>query len=114
MSKIFYDHLVYREEIIAELDKHRISIEEREELVQLVDETIHHHVLDAILSNLPKEKHEDFLVRFHNTPFDDRLLDYLKKEIKDIEKIIQQEAKKIKVELLAEIKRAQKKSNSTF
>ncbi len=109
MSKIFYDHLVYREEIIAELDKHQVTIEEREEIVQLVDETIHHHVLDVILTNLPKDKHEEFLVKFLNTPFDDKLLDYLKKQIKDIEEKIQKEAKTIKAELLAEIKRAQKK-----
>lgn len=108
MSKIFYDHLVVREEIVAELDKHKISIEEREELVQLVDENLHHHVLDTILSNLSKEKHEEFLVKFHNTPFDIGLLDYLKVEIDDIEEKIKEVAKKVKKELLSEIKRARK------
>lgn len=108
MSKIFYDHLVVREEIIAEIDKHQITIEEKDELVQLVDETLHHHVLDTILSALPKEKHENFLIKFHNTPFDQRLLDYLKNEIGDIEEQIKNVAKKVKTELLAEIKRAKK------
>lgn len=109
MNKIFYDHLVVREEIIAELDKHVIAVEEREELVQLVDENLHHHVLDVILSSLPVEKHEEFLVRFHNTPFDERLLDYLKEMDKDIEEKITEVAKKVKSELLAEIKRAKKR-----
>lgn len=109
MSKIFYDHLVVREEIIAELDKHVIAVEEREELVQLADETLHHHVLDIILSSLPAEKHEEFLVKFHNTPFDEKLLDYLKEIDKDIEQKISSEAKKVKDELLTEIKRAKKR-----
>lgn len=108
MNKIFYDHLIYREEVIAAIDKHKIAVEEREELVQLADETLHHHVLDVILSNLPQEKHEEFLVKFHNTPFDEKLLDYLKKEIADIEEKIATEAKKVKSELLAEIKRAKR------
>jgi len=108
MTKVFYDHLVVREEIIAEIDKHVLAIEEREELVQLVDENLHHQVLDIILSSLPREKHEEFLIRFHNTPHDENLLDYLKRHDTEIEKKITEEAKKIKSELLAEIKRAKK------
>ncbi len=108
MSKIFYDHLVVREEIVAELDKHKISIEEREELVQLVDENLHHRVLDTILSNLSKEKHEEFLIKFHNTPFNMGLLSYLRGEITDIEEKIADVAKKVKSELLSEIKQAKK------
>lgn len=111
MSKIFYDHLVAREEVTAELDKTEISLEERTELVSIIDETLHHHVLNTILAHLPAEKHEEFLKKFHQAPHDEKLLDYLKKEAKlDIEEKIREDTKKVKAELLAEIKRAKYQS----
>ena len=110
MAKIFYDHLVMREEIVKELDRYEIAVEERDELVQLVDETLHHHVLDVILTHLPKEKHQEFLTKFHDAPHDGKLLEYLRTETQiDIEEEIRKKAKTTKKELLAEIKRARKK-----
>jgi hypothetical protein len=108
MAKIFYDHLTVTEEIVTELDKYKITSVEKTEIVELIDENVHHSVLNVILKNLPKEKHEEFLLAFHHRPHDPDLLEYLKKEIKDIEKIITDEANKVKKELLAEIKNAQR------
>ncbi len=109
MAKIFYDHLVVLEDIIVELDKYEIEAVEREELIQLADETLHHRILDVILTKLPKEKHQEFLIKFHQAPHDRGLLEYLKSEIADIEKLISEEAAKTKKELLAEIKHSEKK-----
>lgn len=110
MSKIFYDHLVAREEIIAVLDQHKLTIEEREELVRLVDENLHHQVLDTILTHLPKEKHEEFLRELHRRPHDLRLLDYIQTHIEiDIIAAIKKTSEKAKKELLAEINRSKKK-----
>lgn len=109
MSKIFYDHLVVRDEIIVELDKYKISVEEREELVQLVDQNLHHHVLDTILTHLPREKHHDFLEKFHKNPSDEFLLIYLRENTTiDIEEEIKKRSGKVKKELVSEIKRARK------
>lgn len=109
MSKIFYDHLVIREEIIQELDKYVLTVEEREELIRLADETLHHQVLNVILSHLPKEKHPEFLTKFHRSPGDETILEYLKVETSvDIEKEIREEAERVKKEILAEIKRSNK------
>lgn len=108
MTKIFYDHLTITEEIITELDNYRIEKIEREEIIQLVDENVHHRVLDAILKKLPKEKHEEFLTKFSAAPGNIELLDYLRREITDIEELITREAKLVKKELLAEIKRSLK------
>lgn len=107
--KVFYDHLVIREEITEELDRYELTIDEREEIVRLVDETLHHHVLDVILTHLPKEKHQKFLAEFHKAPHDPKLLEDLKNDFSDIEEKISDEAKRIKKELLAEIKRTAKK-----
>lgn len=110
MAKVFYDHLVLIEEITAELDAYSLPKEERAELLQLIDENIHHRVLDTILQHLPPQKHEHFLTKFHRSPHDQKLLEYLKQEINaDIEEKIKEEAKKIKSDLLSEIKRARRK-----
>lgn len=110
MAKLFYDHLVVIEEIITELDNHNISPLDRRELLDLMDQTLHHHVLNTILKHLPYEKHEKFLIDLHSTPHDRRLMDYLKAEIKvDIEEKIKEETAKIKKEILAEIKKAKVK-----
>lgn len=107
MTKIFYDHLTVTEEITSVFDSYSVPIEERKELEELIGQTVHHEVLNTILTHLPKEKHDHFLTKFHAAPHDKELLDYLKKEIKiDIEKEITLQATKIKKELLEEIKRA--------
>ncbi len=109
MAKIFYDHLILIEEISTELEQYSLSADEKEELLRLADEALHHHVLETILTHLPEEKHEKFLTAFHKTPYDRKLLDYLKKEIEeDIEEKIRAEAAKVKKEILAEIRRAKK------
>ena len=107
--KHFYDHLILIEEVIGQIDLHDLTAEERDELVQLVDQTLHHHALDTILTHLPKDKHEHFLSRYHHDPADHQLLNWLKSEIKaDIEAAIKVQAAKIKKEILAEIKKARK------
>ncbi len=110
MGKIFYDHLIVREEIIRELEGYEMQAVERDELIQLVDETLHHHTLDVILTHLPKEKHREFLEKFHKAPHDQALLDYLKTETGiDIEGEIKKRAADTKKELLEEIARSTKK-----
>ena len=109
MQKIFYDHLVMREEIVEELGRYKIDAVELDELIQLANETLHHHVLDVILTHLPKEKHEEFLTKFHQAPHDEKLLEYLRVETGiDIEGKIKERAQIAKKELLAEIKRSRK------
>lgn len=109
MNQVFYDHLTKLEEIKVELGKYRLTSTEREEIFSLADEHLHHRVLDIILQHLPPEKHEVFLHKLHDGPQKPELLDYLKEDIQDIEKLITAEAEKVKKEILAEIKRAQKK-----
>lgn len=106
MKQIFYDHLVIREDIEVELDRYRLDVNDREEILRLVDETLHAEVLHVILSKLPKEKHRKFLTHFHTNPADPDLLSELKKDISDIENEIQTVAAKVKSEILSEIKRA--------
>jgi hypothetical protein len=109
MSKIFYDHLVLREEITLELDNYHLSTEEKEDLINIIDETLHHHILNLILSHLPKTKHQEFISRLHTRPDDSGLLDFLKTHAgSGIEEDIKSHAAKIKKDILNEIKKSKK------
>jgi len=110
MTKIFYDHLIKVGEIICELDKYNLTIEEKDEFIELVDGTFHHYTLKVILDNLPAEHHQDFLSMFHLAPDDKNLLDFLKKHSKiDIEKEISNIADKLKKEIMLDIQKSKKK-----
>jgi len=108
MNRIFYDHLIQSEEIVAELDGDELEIEEKQELLAIMDETFHQEILKLILDHLPVEQHETFLTRFYQEPYSEKLLDFLKGFASDIEEKIQQQAQEIKKELLAEIRRSRK------
>jgi hypothetical protein len=107
MAKLFYDHLVVREEIDIELDKFAIDAEEKAELIELIDQTLHHHVLNVIFNHLPKDKHPEFVKKLHGSPCDLELIDYLKIYAHpEIESKIRDQAAKIKKEIMGEIKKS--------
>lgn len=105
----FYDHLIVLEEVTSELGLYDLPEEDRAEILSLIHHTTHQHLLNVILNHLPQEHHENFLTKFQSTPADPELLAFLKKEIKaDIESEIRIQAKKIKAEILSEIKKSRK------
>ena len=109
MLKIFYDHLVIREDVITALDAFSLDPREKEELVRLVDSHLHHHILNVILNHLPKDKHPEFMNLFIKTPHDRKLLDYLKTHISiDIESQITTHAVKVKKEILEDIRKSRR------
>ena len=113
MAQLFYDHLIVIEEVVAVLDEHTLTRQERTELLQFIDEALHHEILDVILTHLPKEKHEIFLTRFHMAPHDAKLLEFLQEATSvDIEKEILKTANKVKRLALSSIKKAKNKWNS--
>lgn len=110
MSEVFYYHLINIEEVITELDMHEIESEEKEELLGLIDQTFHHHILQLILDYLPKEYHETFLTHFHHAPYDPELLIFIKERVViDIEAVIKTKADQTKKEILAVIKKSKRK-----
>ncbi|MBI4058909.1 hypothetical protein HY404_01570 [Candidatus Microgenomates bacterium] len=107
MAKIFYDHLIVIDEVEDELNNLEMEREEKEEIQQLIDETIHHRVLGCILDHLPREHHEEFLEKFHQTPYDEQIIIFLQEKTPreiDIEEKIKEAVAELKKELLAEIK----------
>lgn len=105
MSKIFYDHLIILTEVETEIKSMVETEEERHELWQIVDEIIHHRVLGCIMDKLPHGYHDEFLEKFHKTPYDESLLDYLKEKInEDVEELIKGEVNGLASEILKEIR----------
>jgi hypothetical protein len=106
MSKLFYDHLIVIEEVIAVLDEHKVSPKERDKILMLMDQTLQHEILDAIFTYLPGEVHEEFLTKFHTSPGDPALMQYLKDHaVVNIELAILDRANKTKAKLLKEVKK---------
>lgn len=106
MSKLFYDHLIYLDELEVEIKKTASSVEEREELWSLVDGIVTHKVLGKVLDKLPREHHEEFLTLFHKCPDDEiTIFGYLKNKAgENVEKELQKELKHISTEILQELK----------
>lgn len=101
MNKVFYDHLVEIDEITALVDR---------DLTEIIDNTMHHHILDEILTHLPVEHHKDFLERLAHAPGDPGILISIQElTVIDIEDAIRKRAKSVKKELLGVIKKAKKK-----
>jgi hypothetical protein len=107
MSKIFYDHLVIREEIDCELNNYKLDKEEKDELIEIIDQTLHHHILNVILNHLPKDKHPEFISKLHTNPGDDGIMEYLKTQIGPyIEEEIKKQSHKVKQDILSEIRKS--------
>src|SRR3989344_2644285 len=105
MSHIFYDHLIILEEVEIEVKNIASSSEEREELWKLIDEIIHHRVLETIFDILPREHHEEFLAKFHEAPYNEELIQFLNERTEHkIEERVREEMKNIEAEILREMR----------
>ena len=106
MSKLFFDHLVYLEEVEIEIRKNSFSKEEREELWGLVDEIVTHKVIEKVLDKIPRESHEEFLELYHKCPHDEQVIfGYLKSKAgENIEIDLKNDLEFIAKDLIKEIK----------
>lgn len=98
-GKLFYDHLIVIEEITAVAGNDP-------KLLDLVDQTLQNEILDVIFTYLPREKHEEFLTKFHAAPHNRALMQYLKDNSPvNIELAILDRANKTKRKILAQVKK---------
>lgn len=107
MSKIWYDHLTGREEINDLITSYHLQPEEAKELIELVDQILHHHTLNVILSHLPKNHHAEFIHRFHSAPHDAGLLEFVQEKVTvNISLEIKKQADRVKKDILSDIKKS--------
>ncbi len=105
--KYFYTHLVEVESIIVKLDNMKLSDKERLHLANLFDSTIHHTILDTVLSNL-KDSDKRLFVNHMSENNHDKIWKFLKEKIDNIEEKIKISADLIKKEFENDLKEAEK------
>jgi hypothetical protein len=106
MSHIFYDHLIPWDKVDVYIHTIGADGEEKLQIIELVEETIHTETLTVILSHLPEEKHEEFIERFHAAPHDEEHLSYLKAYAKEeIEEKIRSAVDTVINDLIADLEK---------
>lgn len=96
--KFFYSHLIQIESVITELDALDLAPEQKNHLAKLIDSSLHHVILDAILSELPLSEKRVFL---NHLKEDDhgKIWQFLNGKIDKIEDKIKKAAESLKDEL---------------
>lgn len=96
--KYFYSHLIEIESIIIELDKMGLSREEKLHLAHLVDSSMHHTILNAILSELSDEDKRKFISHLNENNHDN-IRKFLNEKVNKVEDKIKKAADDLKKEL---------------
>jgi len=100
---VFYDHLVSLDEVHNALLGHNLPTKQHYHLLKIADSTFHNEILNTILTEVPAEHHEYFLVEFRNRPDDPNHLVFLKQFSPEIEDKIRYTAIDTKTKILAEL-----------
>lgn len=108
MKKHFYSHIVEIESLVVELEQLNLSKEEKNHLLSLAQSSLHHAILDIILSELSEEDKKIFLnnliLNNHNNVWR-----HLNSKIKNIEEKIKETSKELIKDLHKDIKEVKKK-----
>jgi predicted dinucleotide-utilizing enzyme len=108
MKKNFYSHIVEIDSVYTVLDVMDMTVEERQELIVIVDATVHHVVMNAVLSQLSESDKKLFLTHLAAENHDE-IWSLLNEKVKDVEKKIRREVDKLKKELHEDMKKSLKK-----
>lgn len=101
----FYSHIIEIETVIKALDDLELSSEERAHLARLLDSSLHHTILDAILSELTDSEKRVFM-QYLTDGEHERIWKFLNEKIDNVEDKIKKVADDLKDELHKDIKKA--------
>lgn len=104
---LFYSHLIEIDSIIESLDKMSLSKEEKLQLAKLIDSSLHHTILDAILSHLSDSDKRVFMQRLSEGNHD-KIWEFLNEKVDGVEDKIKKAAEDLKKELHEDIKISKK------
>lgn len=105
--KQWYSHLIEIESIIVELDQMGLSEQEKLHLAKLVDSSLHHTILDVVLSQLSDEDKRKFINHINENDHD-KIWEFLNEKAEDIEIKIKKAVDDLKKELHKDLKDAKK------
>ncbi len=108
MKQQFYTHLIEIESIIIELDKLDLSEEQKIHLTGLIDSSLHHTILDAVLSELTPSDKRVFLNHLKEGDHS-KIWKFLNEKVDKIEERIKKAAGDLKNELHEDLKEAKDK-----
>ena len=107
MKKHFFSHLVKVDTLHIALDELELTAEQKEEVKDLLNESIYHSVLEAILSELSEEDKKIFLTHLV-TDDHGKIWEFVNGKVENIEDKIVKAAEDIKKELHSDIKETKK------
>ncbi len=102
-KKQFYSHIVETDSIVVKLHDMNLRDDEKAHLIALMDSSLHHVILDAILSELTTEDKKLFLKELASDDHD-AIWNFLRARITGIEDKITKVATELKKELHEDIK----------
>lgn len=101
-KKYFYSHIVDTSTLSLELGDMDMSPKERVHLISLINSSIHHEILDLILSELNMADRKTFLSHLASENHE-KVWKLLNEKIKDVEGKIKKTAEDLKKELHKDI-----------
>lgn len=99
----FYNDIVEMETLIIELDTLDISPQQKQHLIKIAEDTLHHTILDLVLSELSEEDKHIFL-KNHAENDHDKIWNHLKEKINNIELKIKATSELLTKELHTDLK----------
>ncbi len=106
---MFYLKLIETNILIEELNAMDLKPEEKAHLTSLIDSSLHHVIIDEVLSNLSEEDKKAFLKLLATEKNHDKVLDFLNSKVEGIEKKIKTVADNLVAELHEDITSAKNK-----
>jgi len=108
MKKHFYSHIISVEVLEPSLNKASISVDEKKELLEIAERTLHFTILDTVMSQLSEDDKKIFLNHAHEEEHT-KLWEHLVSKEKSIEKKVHDAGQKILLSLEEDIKEMIKK-----
>lgn len=108
MKKHFYHHLITIDTLHVSLGELDLTLSEKQELLDLIEDHIHHTVFDTVLSELNEDDKKLFLSYVSQEKHDD-IWTMLKEKIVDSEEKIIQAVESLKKELHEDVKQSHAK-----
>ena len=105
---LFYSHIVKIDSIIESLDQMDLSKDEKLQLALLIDSSLHHTILDAILSQLSDSDKRGFMQNLSEGDHE-KIWKFLNEKIDGVEDKIKKAAEDLKEELHEDINKSKNK-----
>lgn len=102
-SNHFYSEIVEMDSFYLEIDDLSMSEEEKEQIKKLINSSLHHTILDAILSELSEDDKKVFLDHVFSGR-NDEVWNHLNQRIEKIEEKIKKTAEDLKEKIREDIK----------